>query len=61
MINFNKKILIIGFGSVSQCTVPVLFKHINVDYSHVTIMDFEDIREKYHRGQHWALHTLIIK
>ncbi len=46
MINFNKKILIIGFGSVSQCTVPVLFKHINVDYTHVTIMDFEDIREK---------------
>ena len=46
MINFNKKILIIGFGSVSQCTVPVLFKHINVDYSRVTIMDFEDIREK---------------
>ena len=46
MINFNNKILIIGFGSVSQCTVPVLFKHINVDYTHVTIMDFEDIREK---------------
>ena len=46
MIDFNKKILIIGFGSVSQCTVPVLFKHINVDYSNVTIMDFEDVREK---------------
>lgn len=46
MINFDKKILIIGFGSVSQCTVPVLFKHINVDYTQVTIMDFEDIREK---------------
>ena len=46
MITFNKNILIIGFGSVSQCTVPVLFKHINVDYTHVTIMDFEDIREK---------------
>jgi len=46
VINFNKKILIIGFGSVSQCTVPILFKHINVDYTQVTIMDFEDISEK---------------
>lgn len=46
MIDFNKRILIIGFGSVSQCTVPILFKHIKVDYDSVTIMDFEDISEK---------------
>jgi len=39
---FNKRILIIGFGSVAQCTLPILFKHINVPYDHVTVMDFED-------------------
>ncbi|MFZ9782132.1 MAG: saccharopine dehydrogenase NADP-binding domain-containing protein, partial [Bacilli bacterium] len=39
---FNQRILIIGFGSVAQCTLPILFKHINVKYDHVTVMDFED-------------------
>jgi homospermidine synthase len=39
---FNHKILIIGYGSVSQCTLPILLEKINVDYKKITIMDFED-------------------
>lgn len=42
---FNRRILVIGFGSVAQCTLPLLFKHINVPYDHVTVMDFEDKQE----------------
>lgn len=42
---FRHKILIIGYGSVSQCTLPLLFKHIDVAYAHVTIIDFIDQRE----------------
>lgn len=41
MLNFNKKILVVGFGSVSQCTLPILFEQIKVPYSNVTIIDFE--------------------
>ena len=39
---FKNKILVVGFGSVGQCTLPILFKHINIPYDHVTVMDFED-------------------
>ncbi|MBN2453660.1 MAG: homospermidine synthase [Candidatus Omnitrophica bacterium] len=41
-MRFGGKILIIGYGSVSQCTLPLLFKHIQVPYKNVTVMDFED-------------------
>ncbi len=39
---FDHKILIIGYGSVSQCTLPVLLEKIDVDPKNITIMDFED-------------------
>lgn len=39
---FDNKILILGYGSVSQCTLPILFEKIEVPYENVTIMDFED-------------------
>ena len=39
---FSGKILILGYGSVSQCTLPILFDKIDVPYENVTIMDFED-------------------
>ncbi|MCX5686837.1 MAG: saccharopine dehydrogenase NADP-binding domain-containing protein, partial [Candidatus Omnitrophica bacterium] len=43
-MDFKNKILIIGYGSVSQCAVPILFKHIKVPFKFVTILDFEDYR-----------------
>jgi len=42
---FNNKILIIGFGSVSQCTLPVLMDKIDVGLENITIIDFEDKSE----------------
>lgn len=39
-IGYKNKILIIGYGSVAQCTLPVLFKHVNMSYTQVTVMDF---------------------
>jgi homospermidine synthase len=41
----NKKILMIGYGSVARCVLPLLFKHMDIDFSQVTIIDFEDRRE----------------
>ena len=45
MLNFEKKVLFVGFGSVAQCTLPVLLKHIHVPYEDLTVIDFEDRRE----------------
>lgn len=39
---FNNKILIIGYGSVSQCTLPVLMDKIDVPLKNITIIDFEN-------------------
>ncbi len=46
MITFNNKILFVGYGAVAECTLPILFKHIKVPAKNVTIMDFEDRKEK---------------
>ena len=45
MLSFDKRILIIGYGSVSKCTLPILFKHIKVPYTNVTVIDFTDVRK----------------
>jgi homospermidine synthase len=45
MISFDGKILIIGFGSVSMCTLPLLLAHVKVPYENITIMDCCDKQE----------------
>ena len=42
MIEFNKRVLFVGFGSVAQCALPILVKHLKVPYHNITVMDFED-------------------
>lgn len=44
-IDFGGNILLLGCGSVSRCLQPLLLKHINMDFSRLTIMDFEDLRD----------------
>ena len=39
---FNHKILIIGYGSVSQCTLPILLEKIDVPLKNITVIDFEN-------------------
>ena len=46
MIEFSKKILFVGYGAVAECTLPILFKHINVPPRNVTVIDFESKEEK---------------
>ncbi len=46
MIEFSKKILFVGYGAVAECTLPILFKHINVAPGNVTVIDFESKEEK---------------
>lgn len=43
-IPFGGRVLVLGCGSVSQCLQPLLLRHFEMDYSKLTIMDFEDLR-----------------
>jgi homospermidine synthase len=42
MLRFDNKVLIIGYGSVAMCTLPILLKHVRIPYENITIIDFED-------------------
>ena len=39
---FHGRLLVIGYGGVAQCVLPLLFRHINIPKSHVTVIDLED-------------------
>ncbi len=41
MLTFPNKVLLIGFGAVARCTLPILVKHLSIDPKHITIIDFE--------------------
>lgn len=45
MVEFKNNVLVIGYGSVSKCALPIFFKHIKAPYKNVTIIDFVDKRE----------------
>ena len=40
MLKFNNRILMIGYGSVARCTLPILHTHLNFDPSKLTILDY---------------------
>lgn len=43
-IAFSGRILVLGCGAVSQCLLPLLLKHLDVDFSKITVIDLEDQR-----------------
>lgn len=43
---FDGRILMLGCGSVGQCTLPLVRRHIDVPADRITVMDFEDVRPK---------------
>jgi homospermidine synthase len=45
-VSFDGRILMLGCGSVGQCTLPLLRQRIGMPASRITVMDFEDIRPK---------------
>ncbi len=46
MMVFKNKVLIIGFGSVARCLLPVLLKNISLPYKNITIVDFIDKKQE---------------
>jgi homospermidine synthase len=45
-LSFDRRVLFVGFGSVAQCTLPILVKHIRVPCENITVLDFEDRTEQ---------------
>ena len=41
MLTFANRVLLVGFGAVARCTLPILVKHLRIDPRRVTIIDFE--------------------
>ena len=41
-MEYKGKVLIIGYGAVSKCTLPILLKHVKIPYGNITIIDIED-------------------
>jgi homospermidine synthase len=42
---FEGRILVLGYGGVAQCTLPLLLQHLDVQPSRVTVLDFVDCRK----------------
>ena len=42
MMDFKNKVLIIGYGAVCKCMLPILLRHVNIPLDHITIIDFKD-------------------
>lgn len=41
-VKFDKKILFVGYGAVSQCVLPIFVQLIDVPLENITVIDFED-------------------
>ncbi len=42
MLHFSNRILVVGYGAVAECTLPILFQHLDVPPPNVTVLEFED-------------------
>ena len=41
MATFSNRVLLVGFGAVARCTLPILVKHLGIDPKRITTMDFD--------------------
>ena len=41
-MEFRNKVLIIGYGAVSKCTLPILLRHVTIPLENITIIDFKN-------------------
>ncbi len=55
-VEFRGRVLIIGFGSVAKCTLPILLKHIRIPCGNITIIDFEDKSQELARWTAQGIH-----
>ncbi|MSR56688.1 MAG: homospermidine synthase [Planctomycetaceae bacterium] len=46
-VAFSGRILVLGYGGVARCTLPLLLKHLAVAPERVTVCDFADCRKRF--------------
>ena len=46
-VKFGGKILVLGYGSVSRCTLPLLLRHVDMPSEKITVMDFVDYSKRF--------------
>lgn len=46
MKTFKNKVLLIGFGAVGRCALPILVKHLHIPYKNITVLDFVNKRKE---------------
>ncbi len=44
-MKFENKVLMMGYGAVAKCTLPILLKHVKIPYQNLTVIDFEDKKD----------------
>jgi homospermidine synthase len=45
MVHFKNRILMVGFGSVGKCVLPLLLRHVDAPCRNITVVDFADKHE----------------
>jgi homospermidine synthase len=46
LASFDGRILMLGCGSVGQCTLPLLIRHLDMPASRISVLDFTDVRPR---------------
>lgn len=59
LIEFDKKILLVGFGSIGQAVLPLLFRHIQIKPEQLTIVTKKGDGE--HIAQKYGVHMLVVQ
>ena len=45
-VAFTGRMLMLGCGSVGQCTLPLILRHVDMPADRITVIDFEDVRSR---------------
>lgn len=61
---FEHKLLMIGFGGIGQCTLPLLLRHIDMPASNITVIEKDDNRERFaawygESGVNYEIQTIV--
>ena len=60
---YSGNILMIGYGSVGRCTMPLIEKHFDIPLSRVTVIDghdhTSDIKRFIDKGMNYIVHPIV--
>jgi homospermidine synthase len=54
--HFDGRILVLGFGGVARCTLPLLLKHLDVPRDRITVLDMAEADEESAKPEYAGVH-----